>query len=58
MKLAYSAFSRVDRDFRDQITHHALRLATLRRRAAKPAPDNGGTPHRPADRGIDGPRRA
>lgn len=32
--LAYSAFSRVDRDFRQRITHHALSLATIRRHAA------------------------
>jgi len=31
--LAYSAFSRVDREFRQRITHHALSLATIRRHA-------------------------
>ncbi|MGF7177110.1 hypothetical protein [Azospirillum doebereinerae] len=36
--LAYSAFSRVDREFRHRITHHALSLATIRRHAV-------GAPH-------------
>lgn len=63
VRLAYSAFSRVDRDFRSQITHHALELAALRRRSVGPMnPDrrnDGGVPPRRApDRGIDGPRRA
>ncbi len=31
VRLAFSAFSRVDREFRQRITHHALSLATLRR---------------------------
>lgn len=34
IRFAYSAFSKVDRDFRAQISHHALTLATIRRRTA------------------------
>lgn len=62
VKLAFSAFSRVDRDFRNQITHHALQLAALRRHSAGPMrrdlPGDGGVPARSSGRGIDGPRRA
>lgn len=62
VRLAFSAFSRVDRDFRSQITHHALQLAALRRHSAGPMSSNmggdGGVPARRPDRGIDGPRRA
>ncbi|PWC85857.1 hypothetical protein TSH100_14910 [Azospirillum sp. TSH100] len=62
VRLAYSAFSRVDHDFRSQITHHALELAALRRRSAGPTSPNtgtgGGAPARSSNRGIDGPRRA
>jgi len=36
IRLAYSAFSRVDRDFRQRISHHALSLASLRRQNAGP----------------------
>lgn len=36
IRLAYSAFSRIDRDFRDRITHHALSLASIRRQSAGP----------------------
>lgn len=43
IRLAYSAFSRVDRDFRERISHHALSLASLRRQ-------NGGPIRRPARR--------
>jgi hypothetical protein len=58
VRLAYSAFSRVDRDFRDQIAHHALQLAALRRQSAGPMRIGGGTPPRRAGRGVDEPRRA
>lgn len=34
VRLAYSAFSRVDGDFRQRISHHALSLAAIRRRSA------------------------
>jgi hypothetical protein len=36
IRLAYSAFSRVDREFRQRISHHALSLASLRRQNAGP----------------------
>lgn len=36
IRLAYSAFSRVDRDFRQRISHHALSLASLRRQNSGP----------------------
>lgn len=58
VRLAYSAFSRVDRDFRNAIAHHALQLAALRRHSAGPMRIGGGTPLRRAGRGIDEPRRA
>jgi len=38
IRLAYSAFSRVDRDFRERISHHALSLATIRRYSAGALP--------------------
>ncbi|PWC37585.1 hypothetical protein [Azospirillum sp. TSO35-2] len=59
IRLAFSAYTRVDRDFRDRISHHALSLATLRRRTAGPL--RGDTPSSaplPAALGTDGPRRA
>ncbi len=34
IRLAYSAFSRVDREFRQRISHHALSLASIRRQTA------------------------
>lgn len=58
VKLAYSAFSRVDREFRNRISHHALTLATLRRRSAGPMPVGSPAAERSSGRGIDGPRRA
>ncbi|WP_042701335.1 hypothetical protein [Azospirillum sp. B506] len=58
VKLAYSAFSRVDRDYRNRITHHALQLAAQRRRTAGPMRVDGCAPPKAADRGTDGPRRA
>lgn len=58
VQLAYSAFSRVDGEFRNRISHHALTLATLRRRSAGPAPVGASASERSAGRGIDGPRRA
>lgn len=58
VRLAYSAFSRVDRDFRDKIAHHALQLAALRRHSAGPMRIGGGARPRGAGRGIDEPRRA
>lgn len=58
VQLAYSAFSRVDGEFRNRISHHALTLATLRRRSAGPMPVGAPAPDRSAGRGIDGPRRA
>jgi hypothetical protein len=36
IRLAYSAFSRVDRDFRQRISHHALSLASLSRQNGGP----------------------
>ncbi len=58
VQLAYSAFSRVDPEFRNRISHHALTLATLRRRNAGPMPVAAQSSERSAGRGIDGPRRA
>ncbi|MBY6261628.1 hypothetical protein EI613_06740 [Azospirillum sp. 412522] len=58
VKLAYSAYSRVDRDYRSQITHHALQLATLRRHSAGPMGSDGHATPRMAGLGTDGPRRA
>ncbi|CBS86371.1 hypothetical protein [Azospirillum lipoferum] len=62
VQLAYSAFSRVDGEFRSRISHHALTLATLRRRSAGPTPVAASASERSAGRGIgrgiDGPRRA
>ncbi|MFP5514486.1 MAG: hypothetical protein ACLGJC_15530 [Alphaproteobacteria bacterium] len=58
VQLAYSAFSRVDGEFRSRISHHALTLATLRRRSAGPMPVPVPASERSAGRGIDGPRRA
>ncbi|CAO3444318.1 hypothetical protein [Azospirillum largimobile] len=58
VQLAYSAFSRVDGEFRNRISHHALTLATLRRRSAGPMPVAAPGSARSAGRGIDGPRRA
>lgn len=58
VKLAYSAFSRVDGEFRNRISHHALTLAALRRRSTVGTATAGNPPQRSAGRGIDGPRRA
>ncbi len=63
VRLAYSAFSRVDREFRNRkfrnrISHHALTLATLRRRSAGQMTVGTPASERSAGHGIDGPRRA
>lgn len=50
VRLAFSAYSRIDRDFRDRISHHALTLATMRR--------NNAGPIRPKALASTGPRRA
>ncbi len=53
------AYSRIDREFRDRISHHAMTLATQRRLSAGPL-RTVALPIAPrrAERGIDGPRRA
>ncbi|AWU93453.1 hypothetical protein DM194_03810 [Azospirillum ramasamyi] len=58
VRLAYSAFSRVDPEFRNRISHHALTLATLRRRSGGRMPAGTPVSERSSGRGIDGPRRA
>ena len=58
VRLAYRAFSRVDREFRDRISHHALTLAMLRRRSAGQMTVGTPASERSAGHGIDGPRRA
>ncbi|ALG71771.1 hypothetical protein VY88_13175 [Azospirillum thiophilum] len=59
VRLAYSAYSRIDREFRDRISHHALTLATQRRLSAGPMrSDAMPIAPRRVERGIDGPRRA
>lgn len=58
VRLAYSAFSRVDREFRNRISHHALTLATLRRRSAGQMPVGTPASERSAGCGIDVPRQA